>query len=151
MLCSQSGTGSVPETRPSCSPHALRTAALEIAAVASEWLTLVASDLRSERKRRKGQVRARYICSARRMHVLHTAPRPVARTQALSADAELPVLGLDLVEEHERSVSELLTKLEELQVRSNAAAKAPAVSSGSAGRMTSRLGITRKPETVSTG
>ena len=31
------------------------------------------------------------------------------------------------------------------------AAKAPAVSSGSAGRMTSRLGITRKPETVSTG
>ena len=51
VLCSQSGTDSVPEPRPSCSPHALRTAALGIATAASEWLTLVASDLRSERKR----------------------------------------------------------------------------------------------------
>ena len=51
VLCSQSGTDSVPEPRPSCSPHALSTAALGIATAASEWLTLVASDLRSERKR----------------------------------------------------------------------------------------------------
>eukprot|EP00900_Chrysochromulina_parva_P026817 jgi/Chrpa1/876/Chrysochromulina_OHIO_Genome00002215-RA len=46
------------------------------------------------------------------MHVLNTAPRPVARTQALSADAELPVLGLDLVAEHEQATSEMLALLD---------------------------------------
>jgi len=49
------------------------------------------------------------------MHVLNTAPRPVARTQALSVDAELyklPVLGLDLVAEHEQATSEMLALLD---------------------------------------
>ena len=56
------------------------------------------------------------------MHVLNTAPRPVARTQALSADTEIPVLGLDLaLAEHEQAVTEMLAQLKDLQARSEAA------------------------------